>query len=122
MLSGKDIKNLNDDLEIISNEIEDIKSNLPTNPPSFGSVNYVFNFIPDNSFDSSEGYNIGDKIFVPTTTYGVVNEEYICLDNTNGAAVWKPTSGFYSFVDNQNQNIPSGSPDLTFLVEIRVPA
>lgn len=56
--------------------------------------------IPDENYDESEGFRVGSRIFVEAH----VNSEYVCIDNTTGAAIWIPSIGFKRFVGTLNQD------------------
>ena len=70
----------------------------PNNPVVTAALSVVRNTLPTVFDDDTQGFTVGSRIFVPDDGNGFVNAEYICTDNTTGAAVWVPAEGYYSFV------------------------
>jgi len=54
----------------------------------FASNNYEATGPPTVNDDIDEGYQVGSRWIIPST-----GEEYVCTDNTDGAAVWLLTTG-----------------------------
>ena len=62
--------------------------------------NNITSVAPSVNNDNTEGYSIGSRWFDTTA-----DREYICLDNSTGAAVWKDTTVISSDIDHlQIQN------------------
>jgi hypothetical protein len=73
-----------------SKQIKDadlLQEDMSTTIPCSKKANYVAVAAPGVTDDSDAGYAIGSDWFDITA-----DKAYVCLDNTNGAAVWKETT------------------------------
>ena len=73
-----------------SKQIKDadlLQEDMDSSVPCSKKANYVAVAAPGVTDDSDAGYAVGSDWFDITG-----DEHYVCLDNTNGAAVWKQTT------------------------------
>ena len=77
----------------------------------------VRNTLPTVDDDNTQGFTVGSRIFVPDNGTGYINAEYICTDNSTGAAVWQPVEGYYEWVGLMKVDYDEGNDEYNLSVD-----